>query len=164
MSSYVFRPLLATRPTIRWAILRDIPAILRIDAERHGAASWTYDEYLAITRKRNVIAMTAERGGQIVGFMVYEFNRRSIELINFGVLPDARRHGVGRALVSKLIGKLTTARTAITLTVRETDDQAVYFFAAQGFRATGVIRGYFEDTGEDGYRMVLDATRGLGAA
>jgi ribosomal-protein-alanine N-acetyltransferase len=164
MSSYVFRPLLATRPTIRWSIARDLREMVAIDAATYGSTGWTEAEFLEQLRHRAVIGMVAEQGGRVVGFMLYQIHSRAIEVLNFGVLPEARREGVGRLMVSKLIGKLSEKRTAITTVVRERNDPAIYFFRAQGFRATGVEPGYYQDTGEDGYRMVLDAKRGLGAA
>jgi ribosomal-protein-alanine N-acetyltransferase len=37
--------------------------------------------------------------------------------------------------------------------VRETNLTAQLFFRAQGFRAVRVLRGYYEDSGEDAFLM-----------
>jgi ribosomal-protein-alanine N-acetyltransferase len=57
-------------------------------------------------------------------------------------------------MVSKLIGKLSShRRTRITLEVRETNLPAQLFFRAQGFKGVKVLRGFYEDSGEDAYVM-----------
>ena len=44
-------------------------------------------------------------------------------------------------------------RTRITLAVRERNLFAQLFFRSQGFRAVRVLRGYYEDSGEDAFLM-----------
>jgi ribosomal-protein-alanine N-acetyltransferase len=57
-------------------------------------------------------------------------------------------------MVSKLVSKLSyQRRTQITLEVRETNLEAQLFFKGQGFRATSVLRDFYEDTPEDAYLM-----------
>ena len=57
-------------------------------------------------------------------------------------------------MVAKLISKLSShRRTRITLEVRETNLAAQLFFRAQGFRAVRVLRGFYEDSGEDAFLM-----------
>jgi ribosomal-protein-alanine N-acetyltransferase len=57
-------------------------------------------------------------------------------------------------MVAKLISKLSShRRTRITLAVRETNLAAQLFFRAMEFKAVRVLRGYYEDTGEDAFLM-----------
>jgi ribosomal-protein-alanine N-acetyltransferase len=57
-------------------------------------------------------------------------------------------------MAAKLISKLSShRRTRVTLAVRETNLAAQLFFRAQGFRATRVMRSYYEDSGEDAFLM-----------
>ena len=57
-------------------------------------------------------------------------------------------------MVSKLISKLSShRRTKITLEVRETNLTAQLFFSRQNFKAVRVLRGYYEDSGEDAFLM-----------
>jgi ribosomal-protein-alanine N-acetyltransferase len=70
------------------------------------------------------------------------------------VHPDWRRQNVGSQMVAKLISKLSShRRTRITLEVRETNLAAQVFFGKQGFRAVRVLRGFYDDSGEDAYLM-----------
>ena len=98
--------------------------------------------------------MVAEQGEKVVGFMIYELHKIKLHILNFAVHPAYRRLGIGSQMVAKLIGKLSShRRTRITLEVRETNLPAQLFFRAQGFRAVRVLRGFYEDSGEDAFLM-----------
>jgi ribosomal-protein-alanine N-acetyltransferase len=98
--------------------------------------------------------MVAEQGEKVVGFMIYELHKSKLHILNFAVNPNCRRQGVGAQMVSKLVSKLSShRRTRITLEVRETNLYAQLFFRAQGFKAVRVLRGYYEDSGEDAFLM-----------
>src|SRR6476661_7079231 len=106
---------------IRWMIRRDMPEVL-----------------------------VAEQEDQVVGFMIYELHKTKLHVLNFAVAPEWRRFGIGGQMVLKLIGKLSShRRTKITLAVRESNLAAQLFFRSQAFKATRVLRGYYEDSGED---------------
>lgn len=130
---------------------------------------WTEDEFIRCLRQRNCIGMVAERdvsmsvGGegehvydtQPVGYMIYELHKNRLHLLNFAVHPRFQRTGVGRAMIDKLMTKLSPdRRNRIVLEVRETNLDAQLFFKAMGFRAISVLRGFYgEDTAEDAYLM-----------
>jgi ribosomal-protein-alanine N-acetyltransferase len=79
-------------------------------------------------------------------------------VLNFAVHPAARRTGIGGLMVDKLVYKLTShRRQKITLAVRERNLAAQMFFRAHGFKATKMLRNYYEDSGEDAYQMELRA-------
>ncbi len=61
-------------------------------------------------------------------------------------------------MVGKLIYKLIShRRQKITLAVRERNLAAQMFFQVHGFKATKLLRKYYEDSGEDAYQMELRA-------
>src|SRR3954469_4322722 len=141
------------RVHIRWMIRRDMPEVLAIE---HASFEfpWCEEEFLRVLRQRNCIGMVAECGERIVGFMIYELHRNRIHVLDFATHPEFRRHGVGRQMVTKLVGKLSTQRrTRVVLNVRETNLAAQLFFRVQGFRALEVIRDHYQDSGEDAYTM-----------
>jgi ribosomal-protein-alanine N-acetyltransferase len=142
---------------IRWMIRRDMPEVMR--SERASFEySWTEDDFLRCLRQRNCIGMVAEQGERITGFMIYELHKTRLHLLNFAVHPSARRTGVGRLMVAKLVYKLTShRRQKITLAVRERNLVAQMFFRAHGFQATRLLQNYYEDSGEDAYQMELKA-------
>ncbi len=142
-----------TRVHIRWMIRRDMPEVLAIE-HANFEYPWCEEEFLRVLRQRNCIGMVAEHGERIVGFMIYELHRNKIHVLDFATHADYRRRGIGRQMISKLVGKLSTQRrNRIALYVRETNLSAQLFFRILGFRATEVVREHFVDTGEDAYSM-----------
>jgi [ribosomal protein S18]-alanine N-acetyltransferase len=143
---------------IRWMIRRDLPDVMAIETASFDY-TWTDDDFLRCLRQRNCIGMVAERGNEIVGFMVYELHRTRLHVLNFAVAPLSRRTGVGRHMVGKLVYKLCShRRLKITLAVREGNTPAHMFFRAQRFAAAKVLRNYYEDSGEDAYQMEFRPT------
>jgi ribosomal-protein-alanine N-acetyltransferase len=141
------------RAHIRWMIRRDMPEVLQAEQLSFEHA-WTEEDFLRCLRQRNCIGMVAEQGERVVGFMIYELHKARLHILNFAVHPRFRRCGIGSQMVAKLIGKLSShRRTRITLEVRETNLAAQLFFKSQSFRGTKVLRGFYEDSGEDAYLM-----------
>jgi len=141
------------RVHIRWMIRRDMPEVL--DIERNSFEfPWFEEDFIRCLRQRNCIGMVAEHGERVVGFMIYELHKTRLHILNFAVHPSARRNGIGGQMVAKLINKLSThRRQKITLAVRERNLAAQVFFRAFDFRATKVLRNYYEDSGEDAFQM-----------
>jgi [ribosomal protein S18]-alanine N-acetyltransferase len=141
------------RVHIRWMIRRDMPEVLLTEQQSFEFA-WTEEDFLRCLRQRNCIGMVAEQGEKVVGFMIYELHKAKLHILNFAVSPTCRRLGVGAQMVQKLISKLSShRRTRITLEVRETNLGAQLFFSKQSFKATRVLRNYYEDSGEDAFLM-----------
>lgn len=138
---------------IRWMIRRDMTEVLEIERESFEFP-WFEEDFIRCLRQRNCIGMVAEFGERIVGFMIYELHKTRLHILNFAVAPDMRRRGVGTRMASKLVAKLSSQRRArITLEVRETNLAAQLFFKQSGFRATNVLRAFYEDSPEDAYLM-----------
>lgn len=134
-------------------IRRNMPTVLAIENASFEFA-WSEEEFTRCLRQRNCIGMVAELNDEVVGFMIYELHKNRLHLLNFAVAFPHRRTGVGTAMVDKLIGKLSSdRRNRITLDVRETNLSAQLFFKSLGFKATGVLRGFYKDSPEDAYTM-----------
>jgi ribosomal-protein-alanine N-acetyltransferase len=141
------------RVHIRWMIRRDMPEVLQTEQNSFDY-SWSEEDFLRCLRQRNCIGMVAEHGEKVVGFMIYELHKNRLHILNFAVHPAWRRLSVGSQMVAKLISKLSShRRTRITLEVRETNLAAQLFFRKQEFRAVRVLRGFYEDSGEDAFLM-----------
>jgi len=150
---------------VRWLIRRDLPAVLAIERASFEF-DWGEPDFLRCLR-RPFMSMVAERGDQILGYMVYELRAKTRRLLNFAVAPLHRRRGIGAAMIAHLKSNLDIhGRTGISLYVRDSNLPAQRFFASQGFRAVRVLRRYYEDSGEDAYRMIyrLAADADLGFA
>ncbi len=141
------------RVHIRWMIRRDMGEVLAAEQQSFEFA-WTEEDFLRCLRQRNCIGMVAEHQDRIVGFMIYELHKDRLHVLNFAVAPESRRGGIGAQMVSKLVGKLSShRRSKVTLAVRERNLDAQVFFRMQDFRATRVLRNYYEDSGEDAFLM-----------
>lgn len=130
---------------VRLAALRDMPAVLEIEASSFEFP-WTEDDFGRCLRQRNCIGMVAESDGRVVGYMIYELQSQQLHLLNFAVHPSERRRGVGRQMIEKLVGKLSpTNRNRMFLEVREKNLPAQQFFRSMGFRARAVLREFYVD-------------------
>ena len=138
---------------IRWMIRRDMPEVLQIE-QNSFEFPWSEEDFFRCLRQRNCIGMVAEQNERVVGFMIYELHKNKLHILNFAVHPTARRTGIGAQMVAKLVNKLSThRRQKITLAVRERNLIAQVFFRAHDFKATRVLRNYYEDSGEDAFQM-----------
>jgi ribosomal-protein-alanine N-acetyltransferase len=141
------------RVHIRWMIRRDMPEVLGIE-DGSFENPWSEEDFLRCLRQRNCIGMVAEHGERIAGFMVYELHKNRLHILDFAVMAEYRRKGIGLQMIAKLLAKLSShRRTKVTLEIRETNLAAQMFFSRQGFKALKVLRSYFEDSGEDAYLM-----------
>lgn len=143
----------AKRLHIRWMIRRDMPEVMATERASFEYA-WTEDDFLRCLRQRNCIGMVAETDDRVIGFMIYELHKNRLHILNFAVHPSARRVGIGAQMIAKLVNKLSThRRQKITLAVRERNLAAQMFFRTFDFKATRVLRNYYEDSGEDAFQM-----------
>lgn len=146
------------KPHIRWMIRRDIPSVLRIEGESF-IAPWPEDDFLRCLRQRNCIGMVAvdPESELVVGFMVYELHKSRLHLLNIAVGMDHRRRGVGRAMIKKLVGKLSSQRRSrLALECADWNLPGHLFFRACGMRASHVIPGFYDHDDADAYAFVLD--------
>lgn len=89
--------------------------------------------------------------------MIYDLHQDRLQLLSLAIPRLYRRHSIGSQMIGKLIEKLSQQRrTTITAEIRETNLPAQLFFKSMGFRATGVLRNYYEDTAEDAIAFVYE--------
>lgn len=145
---------------VRWMIRRDMREVLAVEQEAFEFP-WSDEDFTRCLRQRNCIGMVAEAADEVVAFMIYELHRTRLHVLNFAVARAHRRLGIGTRMMDKLIGKLTPERrNRIVLEVRETNLPAQLFFRSLGFRATSVLKDFYQDTTEDAYLMQFLATAG----
>lgn len=141
------------RVHIRWMIRRDMTEVLQIETGSFEFP-WFEEDFIRCLRQRNCIGMVAEHGERVVGFMIYELHKTRLHVLNFAVANEYRRMHVGQQMIEKLVSKLSSQRrTRISLEVRETNLAAQLFFKQNGFRATAVLRDFYDDSTEDAYVM-----------
>jgi len=148
---------------VRWMIRRDMVEVAAIEHEAFEFP-WSEEDFTRCLRQRNCIGMVAELADSVVAFMIYELHRSRLHVLNFAVLRSHRRLGIGTQMMEKLVGKLTPDRRGrIVLEVRETNLAAQLFFRSLGFRATSVLKDYYQDSTEDAYLMQYALEAGVDA-
>ncbi len=135
---------------IRWMTRADMADVLEID-RLSFADPWCEVDFANCLRQRGIIGLVAEQSAvSIAAYMLYGLRRDSMLIHRLAVHPQYRLRGFARAMVEKLIGKLTRQRRSHLLTtVCESDLHAHLFFRQMGFLATEVTQGQFGP--RDGY-------------
>lgn len=138
--------------SVRDARDEDLPAVVAIQSRSPEAVPWPEDGYrLLLNQGRRLLV--AESDGVVVGFLLYqELPDDDAEVLNLAVDPDARRQGVGRALLRRMIAD---RRGAILLEVRESNVAARALYAALGFRQEARRPGYYHRPVEDALLLRL---------
>lgn len=139
----------------RWMIRRDMPEVYHIE-NLCFEYPWTEDEFTRTLRNRNVIALVAVRGDEVVGYVIYGLNYRSLDVLTVAVRPAYFREQIGTALICKLIAKVQHhgRRDSVTAMVRERNIEACRFFQSLGFTADGLVYQPYDSNDEDGIKFV----------
>jgi [ribosomal protein S18]-alanine N-acetyltransferase len=97
---------------------------------------------------------TAER---MLGYIIFWVVHDEIHVLNVATAPEARRRGVGRALMAKATehGRGRACRL-VTLEVRRSNAPALGLYRSLGFRQVGVRPRYYAEEDEDAIVMTLD--------
>ena len=145
--------------SVRHASRGHLPNILEIELASSSAAHWTNSQYEQIINDKGHIVLVAEENSRILGFLVASTQTAEWELENLAVAPDARRRGVGRALMNALIHQAREAgATEIRQEIRRSNLAAQQLGRSLGFRQPGLRRGYYRDPQEDAllFNYLLD--------
>jgi|SRR5579859_2764674 len=148
-----------TGPSVRRAHANDLPAILEIEMASPAAAHWTNSQYEQIITGEERLFLVAEEGSRILGYLVASTQTSEWELENVAVAPDARRRGIGRALMNALIHQAHEVEaTEIRQEIRRSNLAAQQLGRSVGFRQQGLRRGYYRDPQEDAllFNYLLD--------
>lgn len=142
---------------IRWPIRSDIQNLVALD-EVVNVRPWGADEFVQVLRKRNGVAQIVELSdsGRIIGGVLYQIFPKNFEIVRFIVHPEFKDSAVARALIDLLKGKLSAVRrTYIDVVIDEYDLSTQQLFCANGFKAVGIKKEYFESLYEtsDGYHL-----------
>ena len=144
---------------IRRAERADLGDMLRIE-QASFADPWTIDSLetaLALERMRVLVAESARddgRGGDaaagLLGYVVALVIGPEAEIADLAVAPEARRLGIGRALLERVLAELEHAGAkTVFLEVRESNRAARTLYESKGFESIGRRRAYYRQPVED---------------
>ena len=123
--------------------------------------AWNAGQCLGIMSLPDVWLSFAEAGDRTVGFALSRLLMDEAELLLLAVEPDARGHGVGRALIERTVA-IAVGKGAHRLLLEVRDgNQALDLYQGSGFSEIGRRRDYYR--GSDGTtRDALTLARPIG--
>ena len=131
---------------IRPLAAADLPSIFAIQAASPEAAQWDPADYL------EHLCLVADMDDELCGFVVArETAPGQHEILNLAVASGHRGEGIARALLQSAMG---TQQTWF-LEVRESNQAAIAFYAAAGFKPSGRREKYYRDPPEAAIVMRL---------
>jgi [ribosomal protein S18]-alanine N-acetyltransferase len=134
---------------IRPAVPADAERLLPIE-QRCFSDPWSVGTFEETLRPPHGLGLVAERAGQVKGYLVARSVAGEGEILNLAVAPDARRRGIGDALLEAGIAALGAAGVReIFLEVREHNHAAQQLYRRRGFRPVGMRAGYYRNPVED---------------
>lgn len=119
---------------IRWRPLaaHDLPVVAQLEARIH-AAPWS-ERNFRDALSAGYSARVGLRGERIVAYGVLMLAPGEAQLLNLSVVPDARRLGLGRALLRQFIGNARDLRAEqVFLEVRVGNAGAIALYEAEAF-------------------------------
>ena len=94
--------------------------------------------------------LVAVDGESVAGYVGSQSVMGEADMMNLAVLPDYRRQGVGRKLVSELVSSLKDSGVySLTLEVRASNDAAIKLYNDLGFAQVGRRPNYYSAPKED---------------
>jgi len=146
---------------IRRATSADLQAMLRIE-QASFSDPWTEDSLATALSLERMHVLVAEADAELdrqravdgaaglLGYVVALVVGPDAEIADLAVAPDARRRGVGRALLERALAELAAAGVrTLYLEVRESNRAARTLYDAHGFGSVGRRRGYYRQPLED---------------
>lgn len=160
---------LALLRKVRWRpiVEDDLASVATLEAQIH-AAPWSYGNFRdALTAGYGT--QVGEREGRIVAFGVMMRAPGEAQILNLSVAPDARRQGLGRALLERFVDDaLRSGAEQIFLEVRVSNRPAIDLYESAGFEAVARRVNYYppsgRDAGEDALVMRRSLKRGSAVA
>ncbi len=131
-------------------------ALALLSAAAFGEDSWSADAIASALRQTSARGLSAETEEGPAGFLIWRALGPEAELLTIGVAPDARRRGVGGALMEKMLADAADAGCGrLHLEVAENNFAARPFYECFAFKVTGLRKRYYRN-GDDAISMSVD--------
>lgn len=118
---------------------------------------WSREAVESTLRAEQNYVVAAE-GGKI-GFAAASLAFDTADILDIAVHPDARRRGIGRAMLSHLLALLReNGAKSVFLEVRASNESAIALYSSVGFVPCGIRKNYYTSPKEDALLYVLEFT------
>ena len=130
-----------------------IPQIEEIERECFSRP-WTAEQLKSQMRDAQHEFIATMDGGRVLGYVGLMYVLDEGYISNVAVHLDARRQGIGDALIDALAAKAAELELAfLTLEVRESNAPAIALYAKHGFHPVGKRKNYYDAPKEDAVLM-----------
>jgi ribosomal protein S18 acetylase RimI-like enzyme/predicted peroxiredoxin len=133
---------------IRSATLADLPELVRIENLSFVTDRFSRRSFRYLLTKANAKTLVEEQAGQIRGYVMLLFNVGTslARLYSYAVDPNARRQGIGKALVEQAeMEAIEHDCIAMRLEIRQDNEASINLFKQHGYRQIGMVPDYYED-------------------
>jgi ribosomal-protein-alanine N-acetyltransferase len=138
---------------LRVMVAEDLDEVVAIERASY-AVPWTGQTFRGLIDRSDTDAITATRGGRVVGFAIAWSVADQGELGNVAVAPDARSAGIGEGLVRDVVARLGRRGVReIFLEVRVSNGSARRLYERLGFVEIGRRKNYYVRPVEDAIVM-----------
>ena len=115
---------------------------------------WSADAVRSLLEDRHTRAWVADDAGRVVGGALLRVVAGEGELLRIAVRPEARRNGIGGALLGVvLLAAADACPDGVYLEVRDSNVAARHLYARRGFVDHGRRRDYYQAPREDAVLM-----------
>jgi ribosomal-protein-alanine N-acetyltransferase len=136
---------------------RHLRRVLAIEA-RVYPRPWSASLFLSeLSQRSNRSYLVARHEGLVVGYAGMMFTGSEAHVTNIAVDPELHGRKVGsRLLLSLVTEAIARGSSQLSLEVRVSNSAARRMYEKFGFSVTGVRKGYYIETNEDAYVMVVE--------
>ena len=134
---------------VRRATEADLPLLLSAEARLFPADPWGGSALAGHVAAPHTVSLLLFLDGAFAGYLLAGFSPPEGELYRVAVLPEYRRRGFGRSLLSGLFREADERQAdSIWLEVRESNVAARSLYAAAGFALVSRRENYYRDPRE----------------
>lgn len=139
--------------TLRKVMEKDIESIARLEAKCFRLP-WTESDIRAALRRFDFYGLIAEKGEDVVGFLLGSLLFENAEVYRVAVSPTLRGQGVGGQILDTFLREVKEAGAEqALLEVRVSNVGANALYKSRGFGVARVRKNYYEGV-EDAFEMV----------
>lgn len=138
---------------IRDAVRSDLERLEELEALCFSVP-WTREQLESQMPDAQHVFLAAEEDGRVLGYAGMMTVLDEGYISNVAVAPEARRRGIGRALVTELLRRSEALSLSfVTLEVREHNEPAIALYAGLGFVPAGLRKNYYDSPTENALLM-----------
>jgi [ribosomal protein S18]-alanine N-acetyltransferase len=136
---------------------RHLRKVLTIESQVYPRP-WSASLFLAeMSQRASRTYLVAKNGNDVVGYAGMMYTGSEAHVTNIAVDPTWHGHKIGTRLLLTIVTEaIARGAKSISLEVRVTNEVAQSMYEKFGFSIAGVRKGYYIETNEDAYVMVVD--------